>query len=200
MTIGGTAAYEHERGLPPLVEAALDLARSRQFDCSCLPSQGRLLQTLVRGRRGATIGETGTGYGVGLAWIASAVDPESTMVSVDRDEGRARDVAKLFAHLPNVTIVNGDWSRVVEYGPFDVLVVDGGGAGKNSGDARLEPRDVLRPGGTLVLDDFSPRDSWPPTHNGAIDEVRVHWLEHPDLFSTEVQISPDSVTLLGSRR
>jgi hypothetical protein len=34
----------------------------------------------------------------------------------------------------------------------------------------------------------------------SIDEVRVHWLEHPDLFPTEVQITAEVVTLLASRR
>lgn len=88
----------------------------------------------------------------------------------------------------------------MEYGPFDLSVVDGGGAGKMAGDSRLIPRDVFTRGGTIVIDDFSPRDSWPPTYDGSIDEMRVHWLEHPDLFTTEVQITAEVVTLLGSRR
>src|SRR2546422_8970315 len=44
MTIGGTAAYEAETDLPGLVRDALALARSLDFEYSCLPSQGRLLQ------------------------------------------------------------------------------------------------------------------------------------------------------------
>jgi predicted O-methyltransferase YrrM len=83
VTVGGTAAYDGESGLPSLVTAALDLARSLHFDCSCLPAQGRLLQTLVKGRPGSRCGETGTGCGVGLAWMASAADAETSMGSLD---------------------------------------------------------------------------------------------------------------------
>jgi predicted O-methyltransferase YrrM len=199
MTIGGTAAYDHEPDLPPLVQRAVKLARTLGFDCSCLPAQGRLLQLLVSGRRGGRIGEIGTGCGVGLAWMVSAADRDTSLVSVEKDGDRARAVAELFCDLSNVTILEDDWSRLLEHGPFDLLVVDGGGAGKSS-DSRLRPKDVLTLGGTIVIDDFSPRDSWPPSHEGSLDEVRVHWLEHPDLFSTEMRLSGDMVTIVGARR
>ena len=41
------------------------------FESSCLPSHGRLLQVLAGGVGEGVIGETGTGAGVGLAWMAS---------------------------------------------------------------------------------------------------------------------------------
>jgi hypothetical protein len=53
-------------GLTPLVRAAVDQARDVGFGLSCLPSHGRLLQLLAGGIDDA-IGETGTGFGVGLA-------------------------------------------------------------------------------------------------------------------------------------
>ena len=52
----------------PLVERAVDLARRLGFANSCRPEHGRLLRALAAGA--GTIGETGTGCGAGLAWLA----------------------------------------------------------------------------------------------------------------------------------
>lgn len=54
----------------------------------------------------------------------------------------------------------------------------------------LEPVAWLRPGGVLVTDDFTPMTSWPPRQGGVVDEGRPHWLEHPELRTTEVRVRP----------
>ncbi|MBA2625431.1 MAG: SAM-dependent methyltransferase, partial [Acidimicrobiia bacterium] len=64
----------------------------------------------------------------------------------------------------------------------------------------LSPRDWLAPGGAVVLDDFTPRTGWPPLLDGAPDRPRLHWLEHPDLCTTEVVTGPASATLVGILR
>jgi predicted O-methyltransferase YrrM len=200
MTRGGTAAYERDTELPELVRRAVELARTLDFELSCLPEQGRLLQVLVRGRIGARIGETGTGCGVGLAWMASAADPSSRLVSIERDPSRADAARSVFADSPNVEVHCGDWRMLLDHGPFDVLVLDGGGSGKGEGDESVAPSGALRPGGTIVIDDFTPRAEWPPVHLGRFDVARLHWLEHPDLLTTEIQVAPTMVTLLGTLR
>jgi hypothetical protein len=63
----GTAAYEDLNDLPPLVTQAVRLARREGFENSCRPEHGRLLLALAGGAE--VIGETGTGCGVGLAWL-----------------------------------------------------------------------------------------------------------------------------------
>ncbi len=200
MTVGGTASYHGLTDLPPLVAAAAALADRTGFDLSCLPAHGRLLSVLAAGRPGGRIGETGTGCGVGLAWLASAADPSTRLVSVERDPGRAAAARELFAELPDVTVLTGDWSELEAHGPFDLLALDGGGGGK-SGEEPVEPRDWLAPGGTVVLDDFSPRTAWPPLHpDGGPDRARLHWLEHPDLVCTEVVTGPTSCTLVATLR
>ena len=47
--------------------------------------------------------------------------------------------AELFAEHPNVTVVRGDWSEVLAHAPFDLLVLDGGGAAKH--DDAIDPAD-----------------------------------------------------------
>ena len=194
VTIGGTATYHGRTDLPPLVAAAAQLAERTGFDLSCLPAHGRLLAVLAGGRPGGRIGETGTGCGVGLAWLASAADPSCSLVSIELDPDRAAAARELFAGTPNVTVLTGDFSELEASGPFDLLALDGGGGGK-SGEEPIEPRRWLTPGGTVVLDDFTPRTTWPVD-----DPPRVHWLEHPDLLTTEVVTGPTSCTLVATRR
>jgi predicted O-methyltransferase YrrM len=194
VTVGGTARYHGVTDLPPLVAAAAGLAERRGFDLSCLPAHGRLLAVLAAGRPGGRIGETGTGCGVGLAWMASAADPSTRLVSIERDPDRAAGARDLFAATANVTVLAGDWAELEAHGPFDLLALDGGGGGK-SGDEPIEPCRWLAPGGTVVLDDFTPRTGWPVD-----DPPRVHWLEHPDVFTTEVVTGPTSCTLVATLR
>ena len=58
-----------------MVERAVTLARNEGFAYSCRPEHGRLLFALAAGAE--VIGETGTGCGVGLAWLASGARPEA---------------------------------------------------------------------------------------------------------------------------
>jgi predicted O-methyltransferase YrrM len=210
MCVTGTASYDGEVDLPPLVERAVELARSMRFPYSCHPAQGRLLALLARGRPGGLIGETGTGCGVGLAWMLSAADPTTRLVSIERDATRAAAARSLLSGSEQVQVLTGDWPGLLEHGPFEVLVLDGGGSGKTADDSRVEPRDALRPGGSLVIDDWAPWDAWPPTAAGEFDTVpgaarhlntaRLHWLEHPDLLASEVRLTPTLSTIVAMRR
>jgi predicted O-methyltransferase YrrM len=192
----GTAAHAGRTDLPPLVAAAVALARRTGFAHSCRPEQGELLRLLAAGVGAGAIGETGTGCGVGLAWLASGAAPGATLVSVERDAGRAAAAREVFAGRPDVTVVAGDW-RDLPGAPFDLLVLDGGGQGKGTGEA-LAPEEWLRPGGLLVIDDFTPLTGWPPTHDGRPDEARLHWLRHPGLAAAEVRVAPDAATIVAT--
>jgi predicted O-methyltransferase YrrM len=196
MTLDGTHAYAGVRDLPPLVRRAVRAAREQGFAFSCRPEQGRLLRVLAGGAT-ARIGETGTGCGVGLAWLASGAPEGVRLVSVERDAERARVAAQVFRECANVRVLHAGWERVAEHGPYDLLVLDGGGQGKN-GEA-ADPARLLTPGGTVVVDDFTPATSWPPRYEGAPDAARLHWLEHPELRSTELRLAPDLSTVVGVR-
>lgn len=200
MSLLGTDSYRGRQGLPPLVAAAVELAAAQGFAHSCRVEQGRLLHALASGARTA-IGETGTGLGVGLAWLASAAVPGVRLVSVERDPERAQRAAALFAHLPDVTVRCGDWASLADDGPFDLLVLDGGGTAKSPEAGTADPGVLLVPGGTLVVDDFQPSAQWPPVYDGGtVDEARVHWLEHPLLRSAELRLADDLASVVGTRR
>ena len=193
----GTAAYEGLTDLPPLVERAVDLARRLGFANSCRPEHGRLLYALAAGA--GAIGETGTGCGVGLAWLASGARPGTRLVSVEIDAERAGLVASLFADLPHLAVLPGDWREIYRAGPFDLLVLDGGAHGK-SGGIPDDPEELLKPGGTVVIDDLTPASTWPPRFGGQVDQARMHWLTHPALDAAELRLAPDLAALVATRR
>lgn len=197
MSLQGTDAHRNADGtLPALVARAVAAAHAHGFPYSCRPEQGRLLRLLAAGApRG--IAETGTGCGVGLAWLALGAPPGTRLVSVERDAERVRVARQVFHGHQEVEILHGDWRRVEEHGPYDLLVLDGGGQAK--GDGAADPARLLTPGGTLVVDDFTPATTWPPLFDGAPDQPRLHWLEHPALHATELRLAPDLSVVVGAR-
>lgn len=199
MSLNGTDAYDAYRdtaALPALVRRAVDAARRHGFAFSCRPEQGRLLQLLAAGAPQG-IAETGTGCGVGLAWLASGATPGTRLTSVERDPERARIAADVFRDHPHVEVLQGDWQRIAEAGPYDLLVLDGGGQGK--GDGTADPARLLTAGGTVVIDDFTPATTWPPRFDGAPDHARLHWLTHPGLRATELRLAADLSVVVGIR-
>jgi predicted O-methyltransferase YrrM len=198
VTIGGTASYAPDVSVPPLVARAVAAARAQRFDKSCREAHGRLLALLAHGIGDGVVGETGTGFGVGLAWLASAASPGCRLVSVEVDEESARAAREVFADDPRVTVLTDDWTALEAHAPFDLLCLDGGGQGKN-GDTPIDPLTWLRPGGLLVMDDFTPSTTWPPTYAGRVDGPRLAWLTHPALLATEIRTEPNAAAIVATR-
>jgi predicted O-methyltransferase YrrM len=197
VSTNGTDAYRDFRELPPLVERAVAAARQAGFSTSCLPSHGRLLQLLAGGVGGGTIGETGTGCGVGLAWLASGARTGVRLISIEHDWLLADIARDVFAGVPAVTVVHGDWRELRRAGTFALLSLDGGGQGKGS-EPPVCPGEWMTPGGTLVMDDFTPSTAWPPLHDGHPDMARLYWLQHPDLLGAQISTQPDAVSIVAT--
>lgn len=182
--------------LPPLVSAALGLSGRRGFVSSTRSETGRLLATLAASRRG-TLGELGTGCGVGSAWLRSGAADGTKVVTAERDPGLAQAVAELFAGDDAIEVLEADWTALIERGPFALLFVD-------AREAKLSGRDVVaeavEPGGFVVLDDFTPSAVWPPMYEGRVDTLRQEWLTDPRFTSVEVMVAPDAAVILATRR
>jgi predicted O-methyltransferase YrrM len=136
--------------------------------------------------------------GVGLAWLATGADPRARLVSVEREPARAAAAAVVFHTTPQVQVVSGDWLDLRAHGPFDLLVLDGGGHGKG-GAQPLDPAEWLNLGATVVIDDFTPSTDWPPSFGGSVDRARLYWLEHPCLVTTQVRVVPEMAVVLATR-
>ena len=144
--------------VPPRVEQAGALAERLRFTQSCWPEVGRLLAVLAGHVRDGLIGEIGTGCGVGTAWMTSALSPAAELITIEADTTRAEAARTIFAPVPNVRVLQGDWHELLPYGPFDMLFADGGAAKQREPEVLLH---ALRPGGLIVLDDLTPEDRCP---------------------------------------
>ncbi|MGW0499251.1 O-methyltransferase [Streptomyces sp. NPDC003007] len=184
------------RAVPSRVEAAEHLAVEAGFEKSCIREVGRLLRTAAASKPGGVVAESGTGSGVGTAWLHSGLGEGARLVTVEREEELARRAAGVFADDSRVSVLTGDWRLLEPHAPFDVFFCDGGGK-------RDDPRrvvDLLAPGGILVLDDFTPSVQWPPRFEGEVDELRLFYLTHPDLDAAEVLTTPTSSAIVAARR
>ncbi|WP_431775128.1 O-methyltransferase [Streptomyces cucumeris] len=185
-----------ERAVPPRVALAERAATELGFTKSCLPAVGRLLRLTATAKPGGVIAESGTGSGVGTAWLHSGLGTGARLVTVEREEELARRAAGIFADDDRVSVLTGDWRLLERHAPFDVFFCDGGG----KRDAPEQVVELLAPGGVLVLDDFTPSPHWPPRFEGEVDELRLFYLTHPDLDATEVLTTPTTSAVVAARR
>ena len=190
------ALYQATTDPPPLVRQAAELAGRLRFGASCTPEVGRLLRALAGQVRDGVIGEIGTGCGVGAAWLASALAPGASLVTIELDAGRAAAAWELFAGGANVRVLRGDWQALLPHGPFALLFADAADAKQRGADPLVE---ALRPGGLIVLDDLTPEEHWPAEWRGKPDPVRERWLNGPRLAATEVRVAPTMAVILAAR-
>jgi predicted O-methyltransferase YrrM len=176
--------------LPPLVRWALAGAEAIGFEQSCSQEMGRLLHVLAAQVRSGRIGELGTGSGVGAAWMASALEPDAELVTVEHDDRLAHRAAQLFGDLSNVTVVAGDWSELAARAPFELVFCDTVVPKLEAVDATIE---LLAPGAIVVLDDYAGLAR-------AGDTQRDAWLHHPHLVATEVLVSESEAAVVAVRR
>lgn len=181
--------------VPPLVARALDLSRREGFITSTRNETGRLLATLAASRTG-TLGELGTGCGVGSAWLESGITGAARVVTAEVDPALAEKVQGLFLDAPRIEVTSGDWSTLERYAPFSLLFVDVRDV-KRSADMVA---DLMETGGIVVLDDFTPCHTWPPVYAGRVDAIREQWLSDPRFTSVELMITEDASVVIATRR
>lgn len=187
----GLPNYTHPAEFPSRVWDAVQLSRQMDVPLACIPEVGRLLMLLASHQSGGRICELGTACGVGAAWLASGMPADATLFTVELDPLRAKASAKVLG-APNVRVLIGDWSLARQHGPFDLLFADGGP--KHEPDAPDLILPLLRPGGLLVMDDFS------PGRTPAEDATRQIWLGHQSYVTVELQVSSSMAVIMAARR
>lgn len=179
---------------PRTVERTLELAAALGFTKTCLPEVGKLLRLLVMQAQAGTIGEIGTGAGVGSAWMLSGLRADQQFVSIDNEPHLHAAVQELLQDYARATFMLGDWRKILQHAPFTLLFVDVGEA-KDAGAEEIVA--ALAPGGLAVLDDFTPVEHWPAEWHGKPDTRREFWLNHPSLHAVEVRTSATTSVILA---
>ena len=182
--------------LPDVVHRAFDVSRRAGYVSFCRNETGRLLASLAATRTG-TMAEFGTGCGVGTAWLRSGVrDSQARILTAELDPTLAGAAAEIFIDDPLVDVLAADWSTLMDKGPYSLLFLDSG----DPDAVRVEKiADVVEPGGMVVLDDFTPCESWPPVYGGRVDVLRERWLTDERFTTVEVLVAPDTSVLIAAR-
>lgn len=184
--------------LPERVQVALSEAERLGFGHSCRLETGRLLRTLAATRPGGQFAELGTGTGGGAAWLLAGMNAPARLVTVELDAERAEAARSVLAGDGRVTVLTGDWTQALASGPFDLMFSDCAPAKR--GAASLERLvEALKPGGLLVLDDFSPPARLPQRLHAGDPEREALW-GHPALTCSEVAVSAAERVILAVRK
>jgi predicted O-methyltransferase YrrM len=182
--------------LPPVVARAHQLSRQRGYVSSCRNETGRLLASLAATRDGV-LAETGTGCGVGSAWLRSGMRDGARLLTAEHDPALVSAVREMFAGDESVEVLEADWKELAEHAPFSLLFLDVREAKRAGPDVAA---DIVTPGGMVVLDDFTPCETWPPMYNGRVDTMRQEWLLDGRFTTAEIMVATDASVLIATRR
>ena len=187
----------HPPDLPPIVSRAFDVCRKAGYVSFCRNVTGWLLAALAA-TRGGTLAVFGTGCGVGTAWLRSGVrEGDTRILSAELDAKLAGSAQEIFADDDQVDVLAADWSTLGERGPFALLFLDAREPKVSGPDVVSE---LVEPGGVVVLDDFTPCESWPPVYEGRVDTLRESWLTDERFTTVEVMVAQDTSALIAARR
>ena len=182
--------------LPDVVSRAFEVCRTAGYVSFCRNETGRLLAALAA-TRGGTMAEFGTGCGVGTAWLRSGVRNGARILTAELDQRLAVAAQEIFVDDPKVEVLAADWNVLRDRGPFSLLFVDSGSPEEVGVEAVA---DLVEPGGIVVLDDFTPCESWPPTSYGRVDTLREQWLTDERFTAVEVMVASDASAVIATRR
>ena len=119
------------------------------------PDTGALLHTLARSCGARRILEIGTAIGYSTLWLATALPPGGTVMTMEFDAARAaraRDHFGAAGYAERINVIVGDATRFLHKvgGPFDLIFQD---SDKQLYEPMLDRLiELLRPGGLLIAD------------------------------------------------
>jgi len=100
---------------------------------------------------------------------------------------------------PRVRVLQGDWQQALGSGPFDLIFSDCNPAKRET--AHLPALVAcLTPGGTLLVDNFSPPHLLPPALRAGGDLEREALFDPPELWALELPVSRHEHVILATRK
>jgi predicted O-methyltransferase YrrM len=162
---------------------------------------GALLRVLATAINASRILEIGTAIGYSGIWLAGALPPGGMLITMEMDEGRAKEARENFARAglaDRASVVVGDAQLKVAKvsGPFDLIFQDGDKRQYSPLLDRLVA--LLRPRGLLVTDNvlwdgevapgFVERPTRDLADTQAIADYNARVAAHPDLLTSIVPL------------
>jgi predicted O-methyltransferase YrrM len=183
---------------PAGVRGILGDTKTMSFNMVSEARVGALLTTLAASKPAGRFLELGTGTGHGTAWLLAGMDPESSLDTVDSDDGVVAIARRYLGSDSRVTfhVTDGaEFLRTAKPSQFDLIYAD---AWPGKFSHLEEALALLRPGGIYVIDDLLPQTNWPDGHAPKVPAL-INDLERREQFAT-VRLAWASGLLLVVRR
>ena len=168
---------------------------------------GALLHAMVKATGATRILEVGTAIGYSTLWLATALPPGGSVITMEMDPqraARARDHFAAAGFADRISVMVGDATRFLHKvaGPFDLIFQD---SDKQIYEPVLDRLvELLRPGGVLMTDNvlwdgevvpgFVPQPKKKPQDTVAIAAYNKRLAADTRLFTTILQVG-DGVSL-----
>ena len=168
---------------------------------------GALLHAMVKAVGAKRILEVGTAIGYSTLWLATALPPDGSVITMEMDQqraGRARDHFAAAGFADRINVMVGDATRFLHKvsGPFDLIFQD---SDKQIYEPVLDRLvELLRPGGVLLTDNvlwdgevvpgFVAQPKKKPQDTAAIAAYNQRLSADARLFTTFLQVG-DGVSM-----
>ena len=197
---GSDNLYLMQVNVPRAVAGAKRRAKDLRFTSSCQDEVGRLVSVLAAAvPTGGRMLEIGTGAGVGLAWIVTALRArrDVEVLSIEQDV-RLAAAAREYEWPESVSLLAGDACELLpSLGTFDLVFADA--APVKYGDLTALLR-LLRPNGVLVVDDLCATPTSTAEELEQRNALRASLLRHPNLQAAALDWSTGVIvaTMVGA--
>jgi len=174
--------------IPPGYERLKKATDELKFNMASDVETGSLLRTLAASKPSGRFLEIGTGTGLATLWIASGLDKNSSLISIDNNELLMK-VATNFINDGKIEFILGDayeWIRNYQGKKFDFIFAD---AMPGKYDLFEETIDLLNDGGFYIIDDMLPQPNWPLGHDEKVNQLISKLDERNDLVITKLNLS-----------
>lgn len=174
--------------IPEIYDKIKSATDELEFNMASDLQTGSLLKTLAASKAGGRFLELGTGTGLATSWIASGMDENSSLVSIDNDKSLV-DVAERHIRDERVEFIVADgyeWISKYNGSRFDLIFAD---AMPGKYDLFEETINMLNRNGFYIIDDMLPQSNWPQGHDERVKEFIIKLENRDDLLLTKLHWS-----------